>query len=112
MTAAFSKARETFGRIDVVVNNAAFLNLGEIESVDEAMARSVLETNFWGALSVTKEAVRFFRDDNPAGTGGHLLQISSMLGLSGSPGMAFYVASKFGMSSCHDCYCYLIMTLV
>ena len=97
VTAAFARACTAFGRVDVVVNNAAFLNLGEIESVDEKLARSVLETNFWGALTVTKEAMRVFREVNPPGAGGHLLQISSYLGLVGSPGMAFYVASKFGM---------------
>ena len=40
--------------------------------------------------------MRFFREDNPAGTGGHILNISSAGGFSGNPAMAYYNASKFG----------------
>ena len=64
--------------------------------MDEKLARSVLETNFWGALKVTKEAIRFFRDENPSGAGGRLWQISSYLGIVGWPGSSIYSASKFG----------------
>ncbi|RDX48767.1 NAD-P-binding protein [Lentinus brumalis] len=94
---AFSRAKAAFGRIDVVVNNAGVAELGEVELVDEAKARAVLETNFWGALNVTKEAIRFFRDDNPPGAGGRLLQMSSYLGITGLAGAGFYVSSKFAL---------------
>ena len=93
---AFNKTKERFGRIDVVVNNAGIANAGELEGIEEAEARSLFETNFWGAVDVTKEAVRFFRETNPPGVGGRLLQMSSYLGLVGMPGCAFYSAAKFG----------------
>ena len=64
---AFTKAKERFGRIDIVVNNAAISTLGEVETVDSSDARAIIETNFWGTLSVTKEAIKFFRDVNQIG---------------------------------------------
>ena len=96
---AFSAAQAKFGRVDVVANNAAFITLGEIESVPDADARAMFETNFWGAAWVSREAVRFFREVNPAGAGGRLLQISSACGFQGVPGTAYYSATKFGESS-------------
>ncbi|KAH9894798.1 NAD(P)-binding protein [Cubamyces lactineus] len=93
---AFEKAREAFGRIDVVMNNAGFGHGGEFESVDDATGRAIMDTNFWGTVSVTREALRFFREVNPKGHGGRLLQTSSVMGVVGGPGGAFYVASKFG----------------
>ena len=93
---AFSAAQAKFGRVDVVANNAAFITLGEIESVPDADARAMFETNFWGAAWVSREAVRFFREVNPKGAGGRLLQISSTCGFQGVPGTAYYSATKFG----------------
>ena len=92
----FAKVKETFGRIDIVVNNAAISTLGEIESVSDNVARSIFETNFWGTLSMTKAAISFFREVNPPGVGGRIVQMSSMLGLVGFIGAGHYVASKFG----------------
>lgn len=92
----FSRAKGAFGHVDVVFNNAGYGGLGEVESVQDADARGLLETNFWGAVSVTREAVNFFRESNPSGAGGRLLQMSSMFGIAGSPCLAFYSASKHG----------------
>ena len=94
---AFAAAKEKFGRIDVVANNAAYGTLGEVEATTDADARRLFETNFWGAVIVSREAVKFFREVNPAGVGGRLLQVSSVAGLQGLAAMAFYAASKFGM---------------
>ncbi len=96
---AFSRAKASFGRIDVVVNNAGVTNLGELESVAEEKAKILMDTNFWGAVYVTREAVKVFRESNPPGAGGRLLQISSIAGLVGTPGRAFYTASKHGKRS-------------
>ncbi|KAI0369427.1 NAD-P-binding protein [Pilatotrama ljubarskyi] len=94
---AFERAKEAFGRIDIVVNNAGYGDVGEIESVDEATARAIFDTNFWGATAVTREALKFFREVNAQGHGGRLLQMSSVLGVVGTPALGFYTASKFAL---------------
>lgn len=66
----FSRAKGAFGHVDVVFNNAGYGGLGEVESVQDADARGLLETNFWGAVSITREAINFFRESNPSGAGG------------------------------------------
>ncbi|KAH8832341.1 NAD-P-binding protein [Flagelloscypha sp. PMI_526] len=66
--AAFSTAIKSFGRVDVVYSNSGYGVLGELESVEEEMARSMFEVNLWGAANIALEAVRVFRDVNkPAG---------------------------------------------
>ncbi|KAM5540842.1 hypothetical protein V8D89_005486 [Ganoderma adspersum] len=94
---AFAAAKAKFGRVDVVANNAGYATLGEAESMVEADMRAMFETNFWGATNVSREAVRVFREVNPAGAGGRLLQFSSMAGLKGSGGGAYYCATKFAL---------------
>ncbi|KAI0775563.1 NAD-P-binding protein [Trametes elegans] len=94
IAAAFAQAQVAFGRIDIVVNNAAYGVLGEVESVREEDARAMFETNFWGAMHVTREAVRFFREVNGPSVGGRLLQVSSITGITGGPNLGFYSATK------------------
>ena len=92
---AFTAAKEKFGRIDVVANNAAYGTLGEVEATTDEDARRLFETNFWGAVNVSKEAVRFFRELNEP-QGGRLLQTSSSGGIQGLSALPYYCASKFG----------------
>ncbi|KAI0629806.1 NAD-P-binding protein [Trametes polyzona] len=94
---AFAQAKSAFGRIDVVVNNAAYAVMGELEAVRDEDSRPMFETNFWGAAHVTREAVRFFREVNGPAVGGRLLQISSVSGVIGLPGIGLYSASKFAL---------------
>lgn len=91
VTAAFPASQEKFGRIDVVVNNAGSSIVSEVEGTTDSSARSIFEVNFWGASHVTREAARFFREENKP-MGGRLLQISSMVGIHASPGNAYYCA--------------------
>ena len=91
VTSAFAAGRDKFGRIDVVVNNAGFGVVAEVEATTDNSARSVFEVNFWGASHVSREAVRFFREENKP-MGGRLLQISSASGVLSSAGIGYYSA--------------------
>jgi len=94
--AAFAQAKEFFGRIDVVFNNAGFTLLSEAESASEDLARELFDVNFWGAVNVSREAVRFFREvNNPQG--GRLLQASSAGGIESLSALPYYCASKHAL---------------
>ncbi|KAI0738147.1 NAD-P-binding protein [Daedaleopsis nitida] len=91
---AFQTTKEKFGRLDVVVNNAGYAVLGEVEGTPDDAARAMFEVNFWGSVHVAQEAVKLFRDVNAPGTGGRLIQISSGTGIIGHPSVGFYSATK------------------
>jgi NAD(P)-dependent dehydrogenase (short-subunit alcohol dehydrogenase family) len=55
-SASITAARERFGRIDVVVNNAGYANVAPIETGDDDDFRAQFETNFWGVYNVSKAA--------------------------------------------------------
>ncbi|KAM5545862.1 hypothetical protein V8D89_000900 [Ganoderma adspersum] len=93
---AFAKAKETFGRIDVVFNNAGYAFACEAEAVPDEPARALFDVIFWGAAHVSQEAVRFFRDENSP-RGGRLIQNSATVGLTATPAMGFYCAAKHAL---------------
>ncbi|OAX37449.1 NAD(P)-binding protein, partial [Rhizopogon vinicolor AM-OR11-026] len=95
----FEQAKDTFGHIDVVYNNAGQALIQELEGTLMDRARALIDINFWGAVTVSLEAVRFFREENPESAGGMLVQISSYLSLKGSPLLGFYSSSKAALDS-------------
>ncbi|MBU8815585.1 SDR family NAD(P)-dependent oxidoreductase [Mycolicibacterium goodii] len=91
---ALMTAKERFGSVDVVVNNAGYANVAPIETGDDEDFRAQFETNFWGVYQVSKAALPILR----AQGGGLIIQISSMGGrVGGSPGIASYQAAKFAI---------------
>ncbi|KAI1210600.1 uncharacterized protein F4807DRAFT_421983, partial [Annulohypoxylon truncatum] len=61
--------------------------------------RLLMDTNFWGAVDVSKRALAVFRDVNPktGQIGGVIVNVTSMGGFLGSPGNAYYHATKFAL---------------
>ncbi|KAJ7623193.1 NAD(P)-binding protein [Roridomyces roridus] len=99
--AGFAAAKEAFGRIDICFNNAGYGIIGEVEGTSDEKARNQFEVNFWGAVNVTKEAVKFFREVNKP-VGGTLMNMSSMFGIDAPPGAGFYAATKFAVEAVTD----------
>jgi NAD(P)-dependent dehydrogenase (short-subunit alcohol dehydrogenase family) len=92
---AVETAHRRFGRLDVVVNNAGYGQFGLIEEVSEAEARAQFETNVFGALWVTQAALPILREQGS----GHILQVSSIGGISAFPNIGIYNASKWALEA-------------
>jgi len=90
---AVEKAKAHFGTIDVVINNAGFGVFGTIEETSEKEARDQFETNVFGLLWVTQAALPVMRAQGH----GHIIQVSSVLGIATLPVLGIYNASKFAV---------------
>jgi len=91
--AAVKTAVETFGRLDVLVNNAGYGNVAPIEDTSLADFRAQIETNLFGTVIMTKAAIPVMRGQGA----GHIIQFSSVGGRIGPVGRAPYAAAKWGV---------------
>ncbi|MEU0568728.1 SDR family NAD(P)-dependent oxidoreductase [Nonomuraea sp. NPDC005983] len=88
-----TRAKEHFGRLDVIVNNAGYGLLGAVEELSERELRDQLETNLFGVVWVVQAALPHLREQG----GGHIIQISSAGGLFAMPLGGGYHASKWAL---------------
>ena len=91
--AAVKAALDRFGQIDVLVNNAGVGYFGAVEESDEDEVRRMFEINFWGLSAMTRAVLPAMR----ARHSGHIVNISSIGGLRGSPSVGYYNATKFAV---------------
>jgi short-subunit dehydrogenase len=85
-----SKARDTFGRLDVMICNAGFGFYGTLEDTPTDVMRRMMDVNFMGTFLGARAALAIFRRQNS----GHLLFVSSIVGRRGVPFMGGYSATK------------------
>lgn len=90
---AVEKVTAHFGSIDILINNAGYGLFGTVEESTEAQTRAQMETNFFGLLWVTQAVLPVMR----AQKSGHIIQVSSFLGVTTLPMLGVYNASKFAV---------------
>ena len=93
IAAATKKMIAKFGTIDVLVNNAGIGYFGAIEESEDKEVRRMFEINVFGLANMTKEVLPTMRKQRS----GHIVNIASVGGLVGFPGVGFYNATKFAV---------------
>lgn len=90
ISAAVKKTIDRFGRVDVLINNAGYGIVGAVEETPESELRALMDTNFFGAASVTQALLPIFRQQRS----GAIVNISSLGGQLSFAGFSAYSASK------------------
>jgi short-subunit dehydrogenase len=96
-THLIKQAVTTFGKIDVLVNNAGISMRALFKDVDLKVMKSLMDVNFWGTVYCTKYAL-----PEIIKTKGSIVGVSSIAGYKGLPGRAGYSASKYAMNGFLD----------
>jgi NAD(P)-dependent dehydrogenase (short-subunit alcohol dehydrogenase family) len=90
------------GRIDVLINNAGYVSIGPLEDLSVGEIQNQLDTNLLGAIRVTQQVLPVMR----AQASGTIVNVSSVVGRFGFPGMSAYVASKFALEGLTESLAY------
>ena len=95
---AVNEAYTHFGKLDIILNNAGYSLVGTIEEAEEEDIQAMFKTNFFGPLAVIKAALPLLRKQGY----GHIIGVSSTLGLVSSPVIGYYASSKWAMEAAHE----------
>ena len=95
---AVAQAHARFGRLDVVVNNAGYSLVGTVEEASVDEVRAVFDANLFGTLRVIQAVLPLLREQGS----GHLLGVSSSLGVVTMPLIGFYCSTKWAFEAMHE----------
>ena len=90
---ALQHTYEAFGRIDVVINNAGYGIGGAIEELSDAETRMAFDVNVFGMLNVIRAEMPYLRKQRS----GHIINISSIAGITANTGWAIYAGAKYAV---------------
>ncbi len=92
------QAYEHFGKLDVLVNNAGSSLIATVEEANDDQIRDLFEANFFGMVRVLRAALPLLRQQGS----GHVLGVSSSLGIVPMPLIGFYSATKSAVEALHE----------
>ena len=95
---AVNHARQRFGRIDVLVNNAGYGYQSSVEEGVEAEIRAQFDANVFGLFALTRAVLPIMREQ----ASGHVINITSLAGFMGFASSGYYAASKHAVEGWSD----------
>jgi NAD(P)-dependent dehydrogenase (short-subunit alcohol dehydrogenase family) len=95
---AVRQAWLTLEGIDVLLNNAGYGLVGCLEELSDFEIQRIMDTNFGGTLASIRAAIPLMREKG----GGDIVNLTSLMGLIGAPGLSVYCATKFAIEGLTD----------
>lgn len=95
---ALAEAYESFGKIDILVNNADYAYRSAVEEGEEEEIRKIYETNLFGPLHLIQEVLPMMREQKS----GTIINFSSISAVASGVGSAFYASAKAGLELLTD----------
>jgi len=107
ITEAINSTVDTFGRIDVLVNNAGYGLVGALEEYSEGEMHKNFNTNFWAAINIIRKVLPVMRDQKS----GHIINISAGAAIMNETGFSIYAASKAALDLASEALCWEVKPL-
>ena len=92
------RAYEYFGRLDVLVNNAGYSLIATAEEASDKQVYDVFDANYFGVVRVLRAALPLLRNQ----CSGHILGVSSSLGITPAPLIGYYSATKAAVEALYE----------